>query len=213
MISGKDNFDICYNTIMENETMQFLLTNGYFIMFIMMIVEGPIVTMAAAFLASMGYFSLPAVLAVSVIGDLVGDLLWYFLGRKFGLQFVRGPGKYLGMNESMISTMHSFFLTHGGKAIFTVKSTTGLCLITFVAAGIARMNLKKFIFYSLLGGVLWSSTLVAIGYFFGYLYEEVALYISWAGWIVAGSALIIFVAMNAHKKNQAKNFLKKSNHL
>jgi len=195
---------------MENEIVQFLLAHGYFIMFVLMIVEGPIVTLAATFLASLGYFSLPGVFFISLLGDICGDLFWYCLGRRYGMRFVCGPGRYIGMSESMVNRMRGFFRQYGGKTIFAVKSTTGLCLVTFVAAGVVRMDLRKFLLFSLLGGIVWSATLVGVGYVFGYLYEEIALYISWAGWIIAGLAIVFFVGINVHKKRQARIFLQSS---
>lgn len=195
---------------MDSEIVQFLLTHGYFFMFFLMIVEGPIVTLAAAFLASLGHFSLVAVFIVSLAGDLIGDLFWYYLGRRYGMRFVRGPGRYIGISESMITRMKGFFASHGGKTIFSVKSTTGLCLVTFVAAGVVRMDLKRFLYFSLLGGLVWSGTLVIFGYFFGSLYTEIAQYISWAGWVIAGCVFMFFVSMNLHKRRKARLFLRSS---
>ncbi len=192
---------------MDYDILEFLARNGYIFMFLLMIVEGPIVTMAAAFLASLGLFSLPFVLFISVFGDLVGDFLWYSIGRRWGLSFVRGPGKYIGITENTIQKMDRFFERHGGKTIFFVKSTTGLCLVTFVAAGVARMDLKKFFWYSLLGGFVWSATLVGLGYFFGVLYAEIAQYISWAGWIVGILAILTFVVIGLYKKGKARKLL------
>lgn len=189
---------------MESELIQFLIANGYWIMFLLMIVEGPIVTMAAAFLASLGFFSWPLVFLVSICGDLTGDVLWYSIGRKWGTAFVNGPGRFIGMKPSLIKKMDRYFDTYGGRTIFLVKSTTGLCLVTFVAAGIARMDMKKFLSYSLLGGIVWSGTLTIAGYFFGFLYEEIAQVISWAGWLILGIAIGFFVGMNFYKKYRAR---------
>lgn len=176
-------------------------------MFLLMVIEGPIVTMAAAFLASLGFFEISLVFLVSVCGDIVGDVVWYGIGRKWGLAFVRGPGRYLGMDERMIERVDRLFSKHGGKVIFGVKSTTGLCLVAFVAAGIARMDVKKFLMFSFLGGLVWSAILVFLGYFFGALYEQIAQYITWAGWFVGVSALLVFIAIGRHKKKRGDEYM------
>ncbi len=189
----------------------FLQHYGYWMMLPLMIIEGPVVTIIAALLASLGAFNVFIVLVFSILGDVVGDVILYGLGYKYGLGFVRKVGKYVGITESLIFRMEKYFTRHGGKTIFAVKSTTGLCWATFTAAGIVKMDLKKFIKYSFLGGIVWSSFLVAMGYFYGYLWREIKDYISWIGWIIFGAAVITFVAITWYKNYQAKKLLRENN--
>jgi len=76
-----------------------------------------------------------------------------------------------------------------------------------VAAGIVKMDFKKFVKYSFLGGVVWSGSLVAMGYFYGYLWKEIKQYISWAGWIIVAVAIISFVIITLYKTHQSKDLL------
>ena len=55
----------------------FLKHYGYFAILPLMIIEGPIVTIIAAILASLGAFSWPIVLLFSIAGDMIGDVLLY----------------------------------------------------------------------------------------------------------------------------------------
>lgn len=183
---------------------EFLKHYGYWGMLPIMIVEGPIVTIFAATMASLGAFSWPIVLVFSIAGDMIGDMLLYGAGRKWGMGFVRGFGRYMGITEKLVLKMENYFAQHGGKTIFAVKSMTGLCWATFVAAGIAKMNFKKFVQYSFLGGVVWSGFLVAMGYFYGYLWREIKQYISWAGWIILAVAIVSFVIITLYKKRQSE---------
>jgi membrane protein DedA with SNARE-associated domain len=187
---------------------QFLKHYGYFAMLPLMIVEGPVVTIIAAMLASLGAFAWPVVLFFSVLGDLLGDVLLYGAGRKWGMGFVHGPGKYLGISEELVLKMEKYFQKHGGKTIFAVKSTTGLCWATFATAGIVKMDFRKFLQYSLLGGIVWSGFLVAMGYFYGYLWRSIKQYLSWIGVIIFVVAALSFVGITLYKKKQAKEFLK-----
>ena len=188
--------------------MQFLSEYGYWIILPLMIIEGPIVTLIAAFMASLGVFNIYIILALSILGDVFGDIIFYWLGRKGGMSFVRHVGKYIGITEELVVKMEKFFVSHGGKTIFAVKSTTGLCWATFIAAGIVRMPFKKFVGYSVLGGVIWSSFLVIMGYFFGYLYEQIVDYINYAGWIIGSLALAFFVGIGLYKKYETNDMFK-----
>jgi membrane protein DedA with SNARE-associated domain len=160
----------------------FLSHYGYWMMLPLMIIEGPVVTLMSAILAKLGAFNIWLVFFFSVLGDIIGDVFLYYLGYKFGASFVEKFGKYIGITEKLITRMKKYFAHHGGKTIFAVKSTTGLCWATFAAAGIVRMDFKKFLKYSFLGGLVWSGFLVAMGYFFGYLWREIRDSISWIFW-------------------------------
>jgi membrane protein DedA with SNARE-associated domain len=195
-----------------NETGQiifeFLTHYGYAIMLPLMIVEGPMATVTAATLASLGAFNVWVVLVFSVAGDAVGDLVWYWLGHRYGLGFVRRFGKYFGISENLVMRMEKYFARHGGKTIMAVKSTTGLCWATFVAAGIAKMNFKKFLKYSIYGGIVWSGFLVTIGYFYGYLWREIKQYIDSIGWIIFGVGIATIAIITLYKNRQGKKMFR-----
>jgi membrane protein DedA with SNARE-associated domain len=169
-----------------------------------MIIEGPIVTIIGAFMASLGLLNVWVVLALSIIGDMIGDLLFYGAGYKWGMTFVNRVGKYIGITRKLVLRLEKFFVSHGGKTIFMVKATTGLCWATFVAAGIVKMSLGRFVKFSFYGGILWSGFLVIMGYFFGYLYEQIEQYITYAGWVVLSVAVIVFTAVNLFKKHETE---------
>lgn len=192
---------------------QFLSHYGYFIMLPLMILEGPVVTIIAATMAALGAFNVFIVLILSITGDMIGDIILYGLGYKFGMGFVRRIGKYMGITEKLVLKMEKYFDRHGGKTIFAVKSTTGLCWATFTAAGIVKINFKKFVLYSFLGGIVWSSFLVIMGYFYGYLWREIKQAVEWIGWAIFIVAIISFVIITFYKKRQAKKLLEENNKL
>lgn len=185
----------------------FLHNYGYWLMLPLMIIEGPIATIISAMLASLGAFNVFVVLAFSIAGDMIGDILLYGAGYKWGMGFVKGFGSKMGITENVVLKMENYFQKHGGKTIFAVKSTTGLCWATFAAAGIVKMDFKKFVKYSFLGGIVWSGFLVAMGYFYGYLWREIKQYISWVGWIIAGVAILSFIFITVYKKKQSEKFV------
>lgn len=189
---------------------EFLRSYGYWAMLPLMIIEGPVVTIIAAMLASLGAFSWPIVLLFSILGDVIGDVLLYGAGRKWGMGFVRGFGRYMGITEALVLRMEKYFEKHGGKTIFAVKSTTGLCWATFATAGIVKMNFKKFVKFSIMGGFVWSGSLVAMGYFYGYLWREMKQYISWIGWVIAAIAVATYAGITLYKNYQAKKLLKEN---
>lgn len=190
---------------------EFLKSYGYFAMLPLMTLEGPVVTLISAMLASMGAFFWPWVFVLSVLGDMLGDVILYWIGYKYGMHFVRKIGKHIGITESLVLRMEKYFTRHGGKTIFAVKSTVGLCWAAFTAAGIVKMDFKKFLKYSFLGGIVWSGSLVAMGYFYGYLWKSMKEYISWAGWIITAVAVASFMGITLYKKYQSRQLLRENN--
>ena len=186
----------------------FMSHYGYWVILPLMVIEGPVSTLMAAVLASLGAFNVWLVLIFSILGDVIGDILFYVAGYFWGMPFVNKIGKYIGIREKTIRRMERYFENHGGKIIFTVKSTTGICWATFVAAGIVKMSFWRFLKYSILGGIVWSGFLVAMGYFYGYMWREIKQYIEWAGWLIMGLVLISLIGMNIYKNYKSKELLK-----
>lgn len=185
----------------------FLRHYGYAIMLPLMIIEGPVVTLLSAMMASLGAFNVWIVLLFSILGDLIGDSILYALGYHYGIGFVRNVGKYFGITETLVGRMERYFARHGQKTIFLVKSTTGLCWATFTAAGIVKMDFRKFIRNAFLGGVVWSSFLVAMGYFYGYLWRQIRDDIKYIGWVVFAIAIVTFIIINIYKSRRARKLL------
>lgn len=191
---------------MNNEIIQLILDKGYFIMFFIMIIEGPMITIIIAFLASQGLFDILVVFSLSILGDFIGDIFFYYIGKYFGLDFIDKFGKYFRISYERFRKINKLLKKHGGKVLFMSKSTTGLGIATFIAAGIVDMDMQKFMKFSILGGIVWSTFLICIGYFFGYLYEEISVYISWSRWSIIIIAIIFIIAFRFFKKNKKNNF-------
>lgn len=176
-------------------------------MLLLMTLEGPIVTIIAAFLASLGYFNIFAVFGLSVLGDVLGDMILYFIGYFGGQKILFKAERFLKIKESVVEKLRERFRQNGAKIIFYVKATAGLCYITFILAGTARMRLSKFVKYSILGGLVWSSFLVIVGFFFGYAAEKISAYIKYAGVIIFIGVVIFFIGLTLYKRKQAREIL------
>lgn len=183
-----------YQEILNN-----LQTWGYPLMFLLMTIEGPIATMGAAFLASLGFFNVFIVLILSIIGDLIADIIIYYLG------FFSGKTAFSSNRKKSVKTIKENFEKRGEKLIFFTKITIGLSLITFSLAGASKFSFKKFLFYSFLGGVVWSSGMVFWGYFFGKLAEMIEKYIKFGGWIVFSIAILIILLIIIKQKKMILN--------
>lgn len=191
----------------SQELIHLLSLWGYPVMLLLMILEGPIATIVSAFLASLGYFNVAIVFALSVIGDVVGDIILYYIGFFGGQKIIPKVQKFLGVKDTVLEKLKAQFHKNSERIIFYVKSTTGLSYIAFITAGTLRMRFAKFVKNSILGGFVWSGFLVAVGYFFGYAAERISRYIQYAGIFIFILAISTIVFINVYKKKRASKIV------
>jgi len=180
---------------------------GYPSMLLLMTLEGPVATVLSAFSASLGFFNIFIVFSLSIFGDILGDFIFYSLGYFGGNNLLVKAQKILRITPIMMEKIERLFSRHGKRTIVAVKSTTGLCWITFIAAGAFKMNFREFLSGAFLGGIIWSGFLVIIGYFFGYAFIKIGNYIKYAGIIIFISLVIFYLAVTFFKKYQSKKIL------
>lgn len=155
-----------------------LAKHGLVVLAPIAVLEGPIVTVIAAWLASQGLFNLWSVALVVVIADMVGDYLLYALGR-WGLH--RMPASWrdrLGLKRQRLEQLAMHFSKKGGRTLLLGKLTHSAGAAVLVAAGLARMPAFRFGWINLAATVPKSLIFVALGYGFGSAYARIDNWIS-----------------------------------
>lgn len=165
-------------------------TYGYMVIFPISVIEGPIITVIAGFLVSLGYLNAFVVFLVLLLGDIVGDILYYLLGKWGGLRFVRRWGKYIFLDESHIARLTEYFKTRGwGMLLFSKTHAAGSVIL--VSAGAARMHFGKFVWISFIGSLPKTLVLQAIGMYGGASFEIVDRYLNRGAAITTAIAVCI----------------------
>ena len=151
---------------------QLVLQYRYFIIFPLVILEGPVVMMATGFLYGLGYFSFVPMFLILVFGDLCGDIIWYSVGYFGGMPFILRFGKYFSISEEGIARVKVIFQRHHSTILFISKITMGLgfALVTLVTAGLTRVPFGRYLIFNIVGGFIWTGFLLAVGYYLGALY-------------------------------------------
>jgi membrane protein DedA with SNARE-associated domain len=165
-----------------------LQAHGSIILLPLAIVEGPIVTVIGAFLASQGYLSLVAVYLVVVAADIIGDVLFYLLGRYGKPLLLDRWGHRIGITPDRLLRLEEHFDQHGGKTLLIAKVTHSLGFAALLAAGASRMPFGAFIWYNVIGTLPKSLFFLLVGYLLGYAYLQIDSY------IVGYSLLVVVVA-------------------
>ncbi|MFA6099117.1 MAG: DedA family protein [Patescibacteria group bacterium] len=100
----------------------------------------------------------------STLGSIIGSLISYYAGAYGGRPFVRKFGKYLLLNEHHLDKTEAFFAKYGDKTIFISRFIPIVRHLISIPAGVGRMNMKKFILYTIVGAGLWNAFLTWLGY-------------------------------------------------
>lgn len=95
-----------------------------------------------------------------------GDQLGYYFGRKAGPAIFNKPESRFFRRE-YVESAHAFFLKHGGKAVVLARFVPIIRTFTPVVAGVAHMPYRTFIFYNLIGALLWGVGVTLLGFFLG----------------------------------------------
>jgi membrane protein DedA with SNARE-associated domain len=104
---------------------------------------------------------------VGILGSVAGALFNYYLAMHFGRKFILKYGKYFFIKEETLDKLEAFFIKHGDLSTFNGRLIPGIRQLISLPAGLARMNIVKFSFYSGLGAGIWVIVLVALGYVLG----------------------------------------------
>ncbi len=171
------------------EYLLLLLTKyGYFILFPLAAIEGPIVSLVVGFLIYLGYFKFLPAYVILLLGDLIPDTIYYYIGR-FG-----NKRKIMEKYGSRLNLLERLWREHGKKTMFFSKLAYSLSVPFLISAGLVNMPLKRFISYALPVTVFQYAAIMAIGYYLGSSYQLAAKYIDSAGIIIA-IIFVIFIAM------------------
>ena len=188
---------VCYYGVMLFLTFQgavgWLATNGYSLMFIAMLIEGPIVTAAGAFVAALGYFNLWIVFGLSILGNLVPDAIYYALGYWGREQFLNRYGRYFGIKKKKLEKIERMIHKHAVKSLVAIKLIPLLATPGLIAAGAARMNLKKYATWSIIVTIPSSLFYLILGYYFGAAFDRINRYLH-IGYAIA-TIVILFAIL------------------
>jgi len=153
-------------------------TSIYVILFLVIFIETGLVAMpflpgdsllfTAGLFAASGELNLSYVLSILFIAAILGDNCNYWIGRTFGLKIfeITFRGKPI-VKRIYLTKTEEFFDKNGIKAIIMARFVPFVRTFAPFAAGVGKMEYKKYLIYDILGGFLWIFSLTIAGYLLG----------------------------------------------
>ncbi len=183
-----------------NSIFQWIISHGYFLMFVAMLLEGPTVTVAAGFACSLHFFNIFLVLPIAMAGDWIPDILYYAIGYYGRTKFVERFGHYIGLNHDFFVKTEQLLNKNPVKALVMIKMTPILPVPGLILVGVSKMPLKKYSKICLLIAIPKSLILIGLGYYLGEGYQTLYKYTPYGGLLLVVFILLLLSAPWAYRK-------------
>ena len=198
------------------ENVTFLIERySYWAVFVLMTAESALipipseVTMPfAGFLAGRGVVNFWLVSFVGGFANLVGSLLAYWLGYVKGEEWtryaIRKWGKWLLIKEKEFDIAKNWFQKYGQAVAFTSRLLPIIRTFISLPAGIAKINIYVFSFFTFLGSFIWSTFLAYLGLKLGQNWLAIEPYFKKFQFVIVGlgiAAVAFYIWMHIKKKD------------
>jgi membrane protein DedA with SNARE-associated domain len=199
---------------------QFLENWGYLAIFVLTVLEsacvpipsevtlglGGALASGAVVGGTEGHLSLALVIIVGIVGSLVGSLLAYVVGRTGGRAFIDRYGKYVLLSRADLEKAESWFSNRGEWMVLYGRVIPFIRTFISLPAGIAEMNLARFITLTSIGVTVWVTLLTCIGYGLGSSWNSMVSAFGIAAYVAAAAAALLIAGflIHRHRSERAK---------
>jgi membrane protein DedA with SNARE-associated domain len=142
-------------------------TYGYLALFVGTFVEGETILILGGLAAHLGYLELPWVIVAAFAGSLLGDQLYFLIGRYRGRAYLAERPAWQSRSQRVEALLHR----HQLSIILGFRFLYGLRTMTPFVIGVSGVPLRRFIVLNALGALIWASSFGTLGFIFGHGFE------------------------------------------
>ena len=201
-----------------NGTVQFLTTHGHAALFAFVLVEQlglPLpavpVLLAAGALGGAGKLNLGVALLLAVMASLIGDTVWFYLGKTRGMAVLRLLCKISLEPDACVRQTNAAYSKHGARWLLLAKFIPGISTVAPPMAGVYRVGVWKFIAMDGLGAGLWAGVYLFAGWWFSGQIDAIAAHLErlggWMGLALAAVA-VIYVLFKVVERRRVRRTLR-----
>ena len=154
--------------------MDFIASWGYVAVGVLMAAENACIPIPSelilgfsGYLIFAGKMHFAGALIGGMIGGIAGSLFAYIVGRMGGRSFVDRYGKYFFIKKSHVDLAQNWFDRYGIKAVFFSRMLPVVRTFISLPAGFAHVNMKRFLFFTILGSLPWTALILFAGMMLG----------------------------------------------
>lgn len=192
---------------------QFITSTGYAGVFILMTLESALIPIPSEATMPFAGSLVPGkvldfwlLVITGTLGNLFGSLIAYgvgYLGETYVVRFIRSYGKYVLIREKEFGHAKKLFNKWGEAIVFFSRVLPAIRTYISLPAGIAKMNLPKFIAYTTAGSFLWSLVLTYFGVALGNNWQILSPYFHLLDILVVAAILfaVAYLAIFSHQRH------------
>jgi membrane protein DedA with SNARE-associated domain len=150
------------------------------------------------------HLTLALVIVFAALGEVVGSLIGYAIGRYGGRSLIDRVGKYVLLTHKDLDRAEAWFQRRGDPMVFFGRFIPLVRSFVSIAAGIGEMSLTKFVAFSAAASVIWCGVLAGIGYGVGASWHKVITDFSYVGYIAAAIVVVVIAVFVTHRLRQVR---------
>ena len=162
-------------------------------LFVGFVVPGETAAVLVGVEASRGRVPIVVACAAIVVAAIVGDVVGYAIGRRFGPRLLRT--RWLASRSERIDRARAFLAERGGPAVLLARLVAFLRAVVPALAGASRMRVRTFLLWDVLGGLLWGVAFTLVGYLAGSSYRAVASRLGAGAAVVAAVIVVLGIVV------------------
>ncbi|HEY6216189.1 MAG TPA: DedA family protein [Pyrinomonadaceae bacterium] len=126
----------------------------------------------SGYLVSTGELNLWGVATAGAIGCVLGSLVAYWVGMYGGRPFIEKYGRYILLSRHDLDIADRWFAKYGEVIVFVSRLLPAIRTFIAFPAGVARMNLTRFVIYTFAGSLPWCLALAYVGQKLGEQWDQ-----------------------------------------
>jgi membrane-associated protein len=166
-----------------------------------MVLPGETALLVAGYFCHEHVLVLPVMIVVAIGCAILGDSVGFELGRRYGPPLRRSRAG-LRVGEQRWNQVDGFLHKHGGKAVLAARLTAVLRALVPSMAGMSRMPYRTFFAWNAIGGVIWGTSCVLLGYAFASALHRVEEYLTWAPLAILCGLGLFVIALQAYRRHR-----------
>ena len=170
-----------------------LQNHGYWVLLLLLIIDGPIITYVAAFASALGIFNVYWVFLLSLLGNALPDKLLYLIGRSFRTRKIEKFVEFFGVNKRKIKALERHLTKHLTKTLIFTKLVPPLPVPAMLLSGFIKVNFRKFFIITTIFDVVVSLAFSVLGYSSGYMTDSALKYLKLQSFLLPIAAVITVI--------------------
>ncbi|MDP9341389.1 MAG: bifunctional DedA family/phosphatase PAP2 family protein [Actinomycetota bacterium] len=175
--------------------------------FVGFVFPGEIAVFLGGVLAYQGRVALWGAIVAAILGAVIGDSIGFEMGRRWGHAILRGTlgrlpliGRHV---DRTLERANAYLERRGPHAVVLGRFTAGLRVMVPGLAGMSRMPYPRFLLFNALGGTLWATSFVLLGFFAGAAWRQVESVASKAGLVLLALVVVGLVVGRLIREREA----------